>query len=373
MFSCQQEDIEQREIEVFEPDPSLNIKNSEESNASISIDGNTYYAGFGYNPVVDQSFPMAMYSSDIYESTHISNPLSVSIKIIKTNKQLEVFVKNGQSRVYNNEVFISNGGNINDFENSITISENTTTIVARINIERYKYITDGLPFFNTEAQQLVEDRKISQFINTYGPMYIESQVLGGHVYYFYTYRDSNFESNVVSEYEYKIKSYIQKFFGIHSGLNLTIEERERIENTLLSQGIYSSVPGFEPRIVRNTTQFENEISRLQSYLNSHPEKASTVQLKLKPYSYMINLPALRDVFNEQSKCFLDAEKWKLIQADILFIKNNTTNSILRRDSNIAIEEINVQVQKSENCDDSITPSDQQYNSLKQRYTNEIDS
>ena len=367
-FSCQTENIEvddQSQATTTDTQADKGVKNL---NASVSHSGQ--YAGFGYNPVVERTYPLAMDAADVYQSTHIPNPFSVSIEIIKTNKQLEAFVNKESSRVQNNQLFVSLGGDPNQLEDRLVLTENTTTVIARINLQRYKYITDGFPLFHNTAYNMLNQNKVSQFLSTYGPMYVESQILGADVYYFYTYRDTNFNSSNVTAYENKIKAHIQRFFGTTGGPTLTPAERQRMQNTLLEQGYYSSVSGFVPRVVTNTTEFQNEINRLQSYLVSYPSRASTVEMKFRPYSYMMNVPALRNEFNKKSKCQMDAEKWELLKADMVFIKNNTGNSGLRTDANNAINAINSKISASQSCGSSQTPSGNEYNSLKQRYANE---
>ena len=83
-------------------------------------------------------------------------------------------------------------------------------------------------------------------------------------------------------------------------------------------------------------------------------------MTFKPYSDIKNISELEDAYKKENKCYGDLEKWKNMYARILYVFNNTSNSIMKRKADAALSEIQQQMTNSEQCTNSVTPNDNVY-------------
>lgn len=347
-------------------------KSGSSINNTITKNGKVYYSGFGYDPNSKTCYDLPFGDIDAMQpTTYISEPLVKTIEIIKTYKQLESYVSSGsRSEAY--EYAIRNGGIVDEIANKIRFSETTMTVAARVSIKRYKYLASGFPFLTSDAYALLDQGRIEEFVNKYGSMYVDSQTLGGDVYYLYTFSDSSFNSSTISEFESQIKSSIENLFKEGNGTYISPSDRIRISNALRSTGSYSSVPGFVPaNEVKTVSEFEAESSRFMDFLSQHPEQAKTVDMNLKRYYSLSGRngvqEALDTAFFNRTQCFINGVQWALVRGDLKFIAENTMDNTLKIEANTAIAEVETLMQNAINCSNSNPPQGGEYRNIKDRY------
>ncbi len=273
-ISCEKEQIQRKGPEKQNPQ----LK-------TIIVDGKPMYSGYGYDPVKDRAYRNAISPWSTFESTDIKEALSVEVEVIETKQQLERFVSNSYSvnSGFNLVVFSLNASVESSIENKITIDANHVTVVARIKSRSHKYICDRYPMLESRAEGLVNNNDIKRFVGNYGVMYVDTRVTGGEVYYVYNYDYRLVSKWNKSVFKSKVSANISQVFGLSVSSGVTSEEKNLINNAQKSAGITSTVPGFAPQIVTELNQVDREIQALQNYLNSHPEKATTAEMKVRPY------------------------------------------------------------------------------------------
>ncbi len=373
-YACDTDDgLSESHNQADKKDENLvNQKSANINNESIIKDGKTYYSGFGYDPTSDICYDLPFSDSDAMQpTTYINEPLVKTIEIIKTHKQLESYVRRSKrSDAY--EYALENGGEVDELAKRIRFSENTMTVAARISVKRYKYLASGFPFLVSDAYTMLDQGRINEFVNKYGPMYVDSQTLGGDVYYLYTFSDTSFNSSTVTEFENQIKASIDRLFNVENGTYISPSDRVRITNALISAGSYSSVVGFNPiSEVKTVADFEAESERFMNYLNVNPDRAKTISLNLKRYFSLSGnqsvQQALDTAFFNRTQCFIDAMEWVFLRGDLRFIAENTNNESLRADANNAIAQVQANIENSMNCVNSTAPTGSEYSDIKTRY------
>ena len=86
-------------------------------------------------------------------------------------------------------------------------------------------------------------------------------------------------------------------------------------------------------------------------------------MTFEPYSNLQNLQEFEDAFQEENKCYDDFQKWKSIQARILYVYNNTLDVLVKQEAESALTEINQQMANSLQCANSETPADNLYSDI----------
>ncbi|MHA7059540.1 MAC/perforin domain-containing protein [Aquimarina sp. M1] len=376
LSACEKEQlIEETKSQSAKPN---NIAKENDYGFSIYsyVDGSRHYAGTGYTPSLNRRHSMAIETSEIDQETSVPQALKATIEIVRTSKELYTFLnKSGASKI-NTTLNIDGLEQNNSYtiENKTSFKEETVTVVARISSQNIIHQVTAYPFLTYEAEELLSQKKFSEFFTKYGSMYVDYQILGGDVYYLYNYRTSDFERSSVANVEQKMKTQIEQLFGIQNNVNLTIDERNKIANSLIRTGTFTNVIGFNPGAIGQLSDFEREISNFQSYLISNPDKRATVNVKLKPYSeiidpseFGINVQDFKNAFNTKSKCYTDMVAWKAIKKDVEFVLNNTNNSTLKSQSQVAINDLDAKILNSWSCNNSSTPAGNEYQWIKNNY------
>ncbi len=363
LYSCQKDEIQESASTISQRDT--------DQKSGIVENGRHYFSGYGQNPIDDTIYPLAFYTSDLYQSTNIPNPFFVEIEIIKTNKQLEAFVE----RIIRDRTYINRNGTFTNYytrmKQDLVLSEKTITIAARISLQRYKYITDGFPLLNDDAYTLLNQPDgEAKFLNKYGKMYVDTQTLGGHVYYMYTYTDNNLNSSTITAFERDIKNRVQRLFG-GNGYAMSDQQIQIIDNKRIATGFYTNIEGLSPVIIKSADDFRYEIERVQNHLTINPHAAATVDIQFKSYADLIDRPMFKDAFFNESKCYGDIVLWRKELAELEFILNNTNNDNLKIATRNAIEEIKINISSAWNCININTPTGNQYAWIKSSYAQEM--
>lgn len=273
LFSCQENE------NIAQSDTTFN------SEHTIIVDGNPMYSGYGYDPARDRAYRNAIDPWSTFESTDLGEALAVEVKVIETKEELERFVQSSYSvsSSFNLGIFSLGVSVAQDIEEKITVDANHVTVIARIKSRSHKYICDRYPFLTSRAEQLAERKDTRRFAGNYGLMYVDTRVVGGEVYYIY-----NYDYRVVSQwnksvFRSKVTANIGSLFGLNLGSGVTTQDKHLISSAEKSTSITSSVPGYAPRIITGLDQINREITALQTYLNRNPEKATTIEMNVRPF------------------------------------------------------------------------------------------
>ncbi len=278
LFSCEKEEVKQ----VSQQDQP----EAEKKTIKDPVTGEYMYSGYGYDPVEDRAYLNAVDPLDAFESTDIKEALTVEVTTIETKEQLEKFVQRNFSIEADFTIApaFKLGISIeNDIQKKTTIDENHVTVIARIKSKSHKYICNKYPFLTARAEKTVERGSASRFIRNYGHMFVTTRVVGGEVYYVYTYDYRQVSHWNKSTFKAKVTAGISERFGVSAGGGVSNEDKNLIGNAQKSASITSTIPGFAPAIITDINQVNGQIASIQNYLNSHPEKATTVEMALTPF------------------------------------------------------------------------------------------
>ncbi|GAA0725786.1 hypothetical protein GCM10009430_31980 [Aquimarina litoralis] len=385
-ISCETDNLEDYEnvvlIEENIDEAKGAVISSQFNNKTLkSPSGRVFYAGIGYSPSRDKVYnKIAFKTKDLVN--RVSNEghqgTTAEISVIKTYKELKTFVKSYKLEFGEGVEFFSENGesrNLDRLSQDLTIRENAMTVIAKIRItdtRRYDALVN--PDFTPQALEMVQKGKIREFFREYGSMYIDKQRLGGDVFYYFTFRNSNFRSDRVTPMETEIANLFSNLVYDASG-NVTFTDEKVIRDNLIKRGFITNIKGFRPKQVKNVQDFRREQIRVKRYLNGRPSAAATVDLKLRSYaSILANVPngnELLPLFNRELKCKNDLDRWERFEQEIKFIRLNTSNSTLRSQATQALNEIRTNINRSTNCNNSVTPSETRYQSIKIAYSDEI--
>ncbi len=340
--------------------------------SALIINGTPYYAGIGYSATQDRLFRPAIDSFDMLQSTDIPLPLDLNVDVIETDEELEWYMRKTESRNVNFLFKIFGFGKKTKkvIEERIKVDEDHLTVIGRISIQRYRYLTDGDPFLTDQAEQFIADQRFGDFLRKFGPMYVESQVLGGDVYFVYNYDVTEFSKTKKSSFRRNIKANVQDYFGLEVDKVLTNEEKLEISNSVETYTVATNIIGFSPTLINDTGQISAEITRIQNYLTANPELAASMEMELRSYSNVLDLVGLRQLYNKEAKCYSDWENWSVLESKIEFVYNNSLNTNLRNDAYGALSIIQENINNSLNCSNSITPSPNEFKDIIDAYEEE---
>lgn len=282
MVSCEKETLDNTPITNAGTDGSGSPK-------TIIVDGEPMYAGYGYDPAIDRAYRNAIDPWSTFESTDIREALAVEVTSIETVEQLEKFIGRNFSIGINLgfDVFQLGLEISNDIQKKTTIDENHVTIIARIKSRTNKYICDTYPFLTSRAEQTIQRGDARRFAGNFGLLYVDTRVVGGEVYYVYTYDYRKVTTYSKSEFKAKITANITERFGLSAGGGVSSEDSQLISNAEKSASITSTIPGFAPQIITDLEQVNGEIAGIQNYLNANPTKATTIEMVVTPYHNFI--------------------------------------------------------------------------------------
>ena len=96
LYSCQEAEVIKENIVEKEQIESRQIE--EQVKPAIIIDGKTYFSGMGYSATQDRLFAPAIDDFDMLQSTDIPKPIAVEVAVIKTNEDLEKYMRKTKSK-----------------------------------------------------------------------------------------------------------------------------------------------------------------------------------------------------------------------------------------------------------------------------------
>ena len=375
--ACQKDEVIENEPEnnlLAEQELSLDeIPEAGIDQSALIIDGVPFFAGTGYSPTQDRLFAPAIDNFDMFESTDIPVPLDVDVEIIRNNEELEKYVRKEIIRRTGGlfaKIFGFGRSSKTVIENRMNISESNISVVARISVQSARYLVDGAPFLNSRAQQLVDQGRIGDFIRRHGPGYVDSQVVGGDVYYIYNYDLNSISIERKTTYERNILINIKNWFNIPTGVVLSNDDKREIQNSIERYAVESNIIGFTPALINSSSQLSGEVQRIQNYLNQNPTNAASMEMTVASYANILQYEGFTTEYNKAIKCYQDWEGWSELKAKVDFIYANTTVSSTRSQAQTAVNYVNQQLENSRNCTNSLTPNLNQYNALENTYNAE---
>ena len=256
-------------------------------------------------------------------------------------------------------------------EQKINIGEETISVVARVSVQQYKYLTDGDPFLKAQAQNLIDQGRIGDFIKKYGPTYVESQILGGDVYYVYNYSFGEMSREKRTSFENNISVNVKNIFGIETDRVLTNKEKEEISNSVEKYFVESNIIGFTPTFINNVSQLNAEVNRIQNYLAANPVNAAAMEMELSSYANIYDLQEFKDLFDKELKCYSDWEEWVVLYDKINYIANNASRQLIIDKAQIALGKIQNQINNSLSCNGSRRPTKTEYQGIIKSFNAEV--
>ncbi len=401
--SCQKENYEDDIIEASEkPVETVGQK-------AIIYNGQTFHAGYGYDPVRDVNYGVAIDQDNFIASFDSRFDNSVDISVFETKRELsQTFAKtkNGKASFVIplfglDSILGYNSDRTKGAENTIKFNGNTVAVVARVFAETGTSSIDESPTLTPDAQNRLARARdgndpytFDNFIGDYGITYINKNTFGGEIYYVYSfeYRES---LNVSKEtYKKNVGGFIAKIFG--GGSTTTTEEltQETIMSTLTNSSTFTTVTGFPIQLLDGGLaqsgfigQVNAQTKALSDYLRQYPQNAQTLAAELTPYSAFIGDAGLINAINRRKQCWINQVGWEYLRDEIQFIyeatkpyfKDGNINNIdpdnknifssqnLRNQAAVALTNIDTQIGRSKTCNGSVAPSRGTYANLKDHW------
>ncbi len=368
-------------------DEVASLKSKYPSNKTVGYGGRVLFSGMGYDPAKDFLYrPPAFIGQDI--NFKIANGNSIQffseISIIKNNREFEAKVKQYDVRNAKGEL-IKSGVPAEVVNGNLKLSESTATILAKVSFKTKRYETDRVPRFTQAAVNILNASDSKKFLDTYGPMYIQRQDLGGDLYFFYTYRVANYNSENRTALETKVRYDLAAFLDAPGPQRkLSDEERRIVENNLLSRSFYSNLKGYKPlkKVITNVEDFELEKQRVVRYVNQKETRAATIALKLSPYTTALREDSrlkvsarmrneLTAAYNSKYRCYRNLQRWNVLRSTLVYIRNNTRRAGLRNEVKGALTNVTRQINKAKNCNNSNPPPPNAGEGFRARFNAEV--
>ncbi len=368
-------------------DEVASLKSKFPSNKAVGYRGRTLFSGTGYDPAKDFLYRSpAFIGQDI--NFKIDNGKSIQffseISIVKNNREFEAKVKQFDVRNARGEL-IKSGVPAEVVNGNLKLTESTATILAKVSFKTNRYEMDRVPRLTQEAVDILNSGASKKFLDTYGPMYIQRQDLGGDLYFFYTYRVANYNSENRSALENKVRYDLALFLNAPGPQRkLSDEERRIIENNLLSRNFYSNLKGYKPlkRVITSVEDFEREKQKVIRYVNQKETRAATTSLKLAPYTAVLREDSrlrvnartrseLTAAYNSKYKCYRNLQQWNVLKSTLVYIRNNTQRTALKNDVKAALANAAREIGKAKNCNNSNPPPANAGEDLKARFNAEV--
>ncbi len=365
---------------------AIQLKSISPSNKAVSYKGKRLYSGIGYDPTRNDMFkPPAFIMDDI--NFKIDNGRSIQffseINILKENREFEAKVKPFSVRSFQG-LRVELGVMPEVVNGKLKLTESTTTVMAVVSFKTKRYEMDQVPRLTEEAVALLNSGKDKEFLKTYGPMFIERQNLGGDIYFFYTYRTANYNKENRTALETKVRYDLASFLNAPGPKRkLSDEERKTIEANLLERSFYTNLKGYKPlkRTITSVESFEKEKQNLVRYINQRESRAATTELQLRSYASVLRddprlrispqtRGALNNAYSSKYACYQNLEKWRAVRANLVYVRNNTADPVLKNDTKAALANVVQQINNANNCRNSVPPPPTAGEALRTRYEQE---
>ena len=392
LLSCDKEQVvtEQQDLDIGQQVPN-----------TLIIGGQPIYAGYGYSPILDRPYRPAIDSYDIFESTDVP---STEIDFVATDEveELVEFFQKGScfgfgfniegdfsctniptgrtSSTLTNRSDSSGGGGLkfgigfrrwNVYSDSVAFKSRTVSVVARVKLPKYRHLVDGDPFLDFRAQDLIDNGQLDRFIRKYGPSYVDDRITGGELFYVFNYDFSELTEIERRNSGTNAEIQIGGLFGFSYSKTLTSHEISILRRSLTSHYVTCSVPGFTPQLLSNwenentaRNELQANIDRLSTYLDNNKTKAATISMSLRSYADIYDIQPLRAEFDEQMTCYMHWEEWVALRARIAFVHQNTTSGSMRSQAQSALNQIDQNITRSRDCNNSVAPSPNAYANIK---------
>lgn len=296
------------------------------SKNTIIIGGEAIYAGYGYDPIEDRAYRNAIAPESVFESTDIQPALSVDVKSINERIDIENHLKENYTIVKKSKSFLGikkkTHTTIREIESYIKVDGQSIAFIVKVKARHQRFFTDGEPILTPIAQRLLDQERYDQFIDNYGHFYVSDRTTGGEVIYTYTYDYCKVDKWNKDLFIKKTESKILGIFGKETTTTVSESDKLHIEQSRSTIRMISSIPGFAPQTVTNTEEANREIQSIQDYLNTNPEKATTIDLKLKPYAELVNASVLEDKLAEKEVCLEEFQNFEEYYDKVTFVAYN---------------------------------------------------
>ncbi len=325
LFSCEKE----KQFEKSQQEPNGEKK-------TIIVGGEPLYAGYGYDPSEDRAFRNAIDPNSVYESTDIQPALGVLVSSVKNMKEIEEHAKGTYSVTRKKKKFLgivkSSHTTTRTLETYVKINEESVSVIAKVKVQSQRFYTDGSPTLIPPAQRLLEQKKYAQFLDNYGHFYVSDRTVGGELQFVYNYSYCKIDRWSRATFAQKAKSSILGIFGKSSSTNVTDEDKMLLEHAQESVHMLSSVPGYAPKMVHTIENANSETERLQAYLKANPEKATTIEMELKPYSELIEDEAFDQLSLEKEECLKLVQAYELHYDRLHYVYENASDPAKRQEA-----------------------------------------
>lgn len=314
-------------IEEIQETPTETSETSE----TIIVNGIPMYAGYGYDPIEDRAYRNAIFPEEVYKSTDIQPALSVEVKRIHNLKNLEDYAKNTYSITSK-----SSGGflglvkkthtTIREVESKIKVNQEQISFIARIKVRHQRFLVNNDAALVPPARRLLEEKKYDRFLDNYGLLYVSDRTTGGEIQLIYTFNYCSIDRWSRDVFIKKAESSILGIFNKNSSTTVTNEEKQYLEQRQEQVNIISNIPGYAPQVIRSVSDMNREISRVQNYLRSNPQKAATIDMKLKPYGDLFTDIELENRYRSKKNCLKAAQELNKYYDKVNFIYYNALSN-----------------------------------------------
>ncbi len=304
---------------------------------TIIVNGEPLYAGYGYDPAEDRAYRNAIHPEAVYESTDIQPAVSTQVSKVSKREELEEHVKSTYSVTRKKKKFLglvkSSHTTTRTLETYVKINEESISVIAKVKAQCQRFYTDAAPELIPPAQLLLEQKKYAQFLDNYGHFYVDSRTVGGEVHYMYNFSYCKIDRWSRATFAQKAKSSVLGIFGKSSNVTLSEEDRMLLEQSQESVHMLSSVPGYAPKMIHSVEDANAETERLLAYLKEHPEKATTIEMDLKPYSELFEDEAFGQMSLEKEECLKLVEAYEKHYDRLHYVYENASDPAKRQEAN----------------------------------------
>ncbi len=325
-LSCEKEELDKK-IKAEESSPGLK---------TIIVNGEPLYAGYGYDPGEDRAFRNAVHPENIYESTEIQPGLSMQFSTVTNREEIEEHSKEEYSITRKKRKFFglskSTHTTTRSIETYIKINEESISIIAKVRALTQRFLVDAEPRLVPPAQNLLDKKMYERFLDNYGHFYVSDRTIGGELQYVYNFKYCKIDKWSKATFVKKAESKVLGMFGKKTATTLTNEEKYTLEKAQENVHMLSSVPGYDPRIVNNIDDANRETQRLLEYLEQYPEKATTIDMELKPYSELVADAAFSRLSGQKEQCLKLQEAYELQYNRLHYVYNNASDANKRKEA-----------------------------------------
>ncbi len=343
LFSCEVDDLQ-----IESPEDALTS-----TKYTFEANGKKYYAGFGYTPSTDQVYRPAYENLELKQDYNFPQAaVKASYKVVRSEEDIEKYVREITKKSGSFLGIIKFSKTTRDIKKLIKIKKNRVNIIARVEYNDYRYsVKNKLRLeYSDRAKQLLDANNFSGFFERFGTSYINKQVFGGEIYYVYSYESNEINETTKNKYNRIVSGKVERLFNLPKKYGYSNADKTLLNNTRETLRSATNIGGFAPKFIRNVGDFNKEIRRSRSYLNSRKDKAAGIVQELLPYQYPGKNQQLNREFNNQRTCFEKIDKWVALKAQVLGVKDSDPiRSFFPERYDSAINFLDKQIRSSKAC------------------------